>query len=65
METTTVLPVVALRGLVVFPGAQMHFDVGRPKSVAAFRAAMNGSQSIFLTCQKEIEKDGLVIYEKV
>ena len=51
------LPVVALRGLVVFPGAQMHFDVGRPKSIAAFRAAMSGTQSIFLTCQKEIEKD--------
>ena len=57
MEALTVLPVVALRGLVVFPGAQMHFDVGRPKSIAAFRAAMAGSQSVFLVCQKEIEKD--------
>ena len=55
--TTTVLPVVALRGLVVFPGAQMHFDVGRPKSIAAFKAAMAGERTIFLTCQKQIETD--------
>ena len=51
------LPVVALRGLVVFPDMQMHFDVARPKSIAAFRAAMAGSQSVFLTCQKEIGTD--------
>ena len=55
--TTTKLPVVALRGLVVFPGAQMHFDVGRPKSIAAFKAAMAGERTIFLTCQKQIETD--------
>lgn len=51
------MPVVALRGLVVFPGAQMHFDVGRPKSIAAFKAAMAGERTIFLTCQKQIETD--------
>lgn len=55
--TTTTYPVVALRGLVVFPGAQMHFDVGRSKSIAAFRAAMNGSQTIFLVAQREIDTD--------
>ena len=32
---TSVMPIVALRGLVVFPGAQMHFDVGRSKSISA------------------------------
>ena len=55
--TTTVLPVVALRGLVVFPGVQMHFDVARPKSIAAFRAAMSGSRTLFLACQKDITTD--------
>ena len=55
--TTTLLPVVALRGLVVFPGAQIHFDVGRTKSIAAFKAAMSGDRTIFLTCQKQIETD--------
>ena len=55
--TTSKLPVVALRGLVVFPGAQIHFDVGRPKSIAAFKAAMAADRMIFLTCQKQIETD--------
>ena len=56
-NSTTVYPVVALRGLVVFPGAQMHFDVARAKSIAAFRAAMTGNQTIFLVAQKEIGTD--------
>ena len=29
------MPTVALRGLVVFPGMQVHFDVGREKSMTA------------------------------
>ncbi len=50
----SVMPVVALRGLVIFPGVQMHFDVGRAKSIAAFKAAMSGNLEIFLTAQKDI-----------
>ena len=34
------LPVVALRGLVVFPNNVVHFEVGRQKSIAAIEAAM-------------------------
>ena len=34
------LPVLALRGLVVFPGMSLQFEVGRRKSIAALRAAM-------------------------
>ena len=33
------LPVVALRGLVVFPNNVVHFEVGRQKSIAAIEAA--------------------------
>ena len=29
------LPAIALRGLVVFPGSVIHFEVGREKSIAA------------------------------
>ena len=32
------MPTDALRGLVVFPGMQVHFDVGREKSMAALTA---------------------------
>ena len=52
-----VMPTVALRGLVVFPGMQLHFDVGREKSISALRAALAGDRRIFLVAQKDIAND--------
>lgn len=51
------MPIVALRGLVVFPDMRLHFDVGRSKSVAALKAAMAGNQEVFLVTQKDIIDD--------
>ena len=51
------MPVLALRGLTVFPGATMHFDVGREKSIRALDKAMSGDQRIFLVTQKNISDD--------
>ena len=51
------LPVMALRGLTVFPDQTVHFDVGRMKSVKALEEAMKGSQHIFLVPQKDIVDD--------
>lgn len=34
-EQVIIMPVVALRGLTILPGMVLHFDVNRPKSVAA------------------------------
>ena len=34
------LPMLALRGLVLFPDMMLHFDVGRKKSIEALNAAM-------------------------
>lgn len=51
------MPVLALRGLTVFPNATMHFDVGREKSVRALDKAMSGDQRIFLVTQKDILQD--------
>ncbi|MEA4965289.1 MAG: endopeptidase La [Oscillospiraceae bacterium] len=51
------MPVLALRGLTVFPGMTMHFDVGRDKSVHAVERAMSGNQRIFLVTQRDIRKD--------
>ena len=48
------LPVLALRGLTVFPDQTVHFDVGRPKSIQALDAAMKKDQNIFLVPQKDI-----------
>ena len=52
---TTSLPVLAMRGVVVFPKMTLHFDVGRQKSIAAIRAALNTSGEIFLTAQLDSE----------
>ena len=48
------LPVLALRGLAVFPDQTVHFDVGRYKSIQALDAAMKKDQNIFLVPQKDI-----------
>ncbi len=51
------LPVMALRGLAVFPDQSIHFDVGRMKSIKALEQAMKGDQYIFLVPQKDILAD--------
>ena len=49
-----IVPVLPLRGLVIFPGSILHFDVARKKSVTAITAAMdNYNQSIFIAAQKD------------
>ena len=48
------MPVLALRGLAVFPDQTIHFDVGRPKSIKALEEAMKGDQQIFLVPQRDI-----------
>ncbi len=49
------LPMMALRGLVVFPEMVLHFDAGRKKSIEALTSAMADDQTIFLAAQKDIE----------
>ena len=51
------MPVLALRGLAIFPDQTVHFDVGRPKSALALEAAMKENQTLFLTPQKDIMVD--------
>ena len=51
------LPVLPLRGIVVFPGIVTHFDVGRLKSAKAVDEAMRADQRIFLTAQKDLSVD--------
>ena len=49
-----VMPVLALRGLTVFPNQTAHFDVGREKSVRALESAMKKDQTLLLIPQKNI-----------
>ena len=49
------LPLLALRGILVYPSMVIHLDVGREKSIASLEnAMMNEEQLIFLSSQKEI-----------
>ena len=54
-EQVIIMPVVALRGLTILPGMVLHFDVNRPKSVAAVEKAMVGDQRLFLVAQRHPE----------
>ena len=55
--TTKNMPILALRGLVIFPEQTVHFDVGRLKSALALEAAMKKDQYLFLVPQKDIVED--------
>ena len=48
------IPVLALRGLTVFPHMNLTFDVEREISIAALERAMETDQDIFLVTQREI-----------
>ena len=52
-QNNIVVPVLPLRGLVVFPKSLIHFDVGRKKSISAINKAMKNNQLIFLATQKD------------
>lgn len=54
---TTMMPMLALRGLSVFPGMLLTFDVERPASVAALDMAVKADQIIFLAAQKDLTAD--------
>ena len=51
------LPVITLRGTSVLPDMILHFDVSRPRFVAALEAAMREEQNILLITQMNAEDD--------
>ena len=51
------LPVLALRGLTVFPHMSLTFDVERQISIRALERAMEADQDVFLVTQREIGTD--------
>ncbi len=52
---SNIMPMVALRDVIVFPYMALHFEVGREKSIAALEDAMESDQIIFLAAQKDKE----------
>lgn len=56
-KTTRVLPLLALRGILVFPNMIMHLDVGRDKSVSALEKAMVDDNEVLLVSQRHATVD--------
>jgi len=48
------VPLLPLRGLLVFPTMVLHIDVGRERSVAALEQALLTDNMVFLATQKEM-----------
>lgn len=54
---STYMPILALRGIVIYPEQTVHFDIGRVKSALALEAAMKRDQILMLVPQKDILDD--------
>ncbi|MBQ6979101.1 MAG: endopeptidase La [Clostridia bacterium] len=52
IKETKVMPVIALRGKVLFPNTFLNFDAGRPISLAAVEAAPSYGNLLFIAAQK-------------
>src|SRR5579872_697169 len=55
--TTTIIPVLPLRDVVVYPHMVIPLFVGRAKSVQALENAVSNSRRILLVAQKEAAED--------
>ena len=55
--TANKLPILALRGIAIFPEQTVHFDIGRVKSALALEEAMKHNQTLMLVPQKNILDD--------
>lgn len=49
------LPLLPLRGILVYPGMVLHLDVGREKSIEALEKAMVDDNLILLSTQRELQ----------
>ena len=57
MNEKYILPVVPVRGLVVFPHMTLNFDVGRVASIKALHSAAEKNTEIFLIAQRDIDAE--------
>jgi ATP-dependent Lon protease len=56
-ETIHILPMLPLRGVIIYPSMMMHLDVGRDKSVKALESAMMNRNQVLLLAQKDNDRD--------
>ena len=51
------LPLIPMRGISVFPGMMLTFEVERPATLAALNKAMENDQVIFLVSQRDTAEE--------
>ncbi|MBQ3077202.1 MAG: endopeptidase La [Clostridia bacterium] len=51
------IPLIAMRGLVVFPGSTVHFDVTRRRSAAAIDLALKKGTPVFVIAQRDFREE--------
>lgn len=56
-KKTKIMPLLPLRGILVFPNMVLHLDVGRERSVNALEQAMVDDNKVLLVAQKEARVD--------
>ena len=49
------MPMIPLRGIVVFPGMVTHFDCGRDRTIGAIEESEIRNSKVFLVSQKDEE----------
>ncbi len=54
-----VLPLIPLRGISVFPGMRLIFDVERKSTLSAIDAAMTADQVVFLVAQRDTAEENV------
>ena len=56
-KTTVILPMIPLRGIVLYPKMVLHFDIGRPTSIAAAEYAMRHNEPLFVVTQRDAKTE--------
>ena len=56
-SSSEMLPLLPLRGIALFPGIMVHFDVGREKSILALEKAMESDQRLFVVAQRKFSTE--------
>lgn len=56
-SSSETLPLLPLRGIALFPGIMVHFDVGREKSILALEKAMESDQRLFAVAQRNFSTE--------
>lgn len=56
-DTTKIIPLIPLRGLVLYPETLISIDLGRESSIAALEYAVDKKTSVLFTAQKDIREE--------